>query len=44
MIVLVGRASRTAAILLAPYWIWVSFASILNLRIVQLNAPFVHHG
>jgi tryptophan-rich sensory protein len=44
MIVLVGRASRPAATLLVPYLLWVSFASFLNLKIVQLNAPFVHHG
>jgi len=44
MIVLVGRASRPAAALLVPYLLWVSFASFLNLKIVQLNAPFVHHG
>jgi benzodiazapine receptor len=44
MIVLVGRASRPAAALLVPYLLWVSFAAILNLKIVQLNAPFVHHG
>ena len=44
MIVLVGLTSRPAAALLIPYLLWVSFASILNLKIVQLNAPFVHHG
>jgi tryptophan-rich sensory protein len=44
MIVLVGRASRPAAWLLVPYLLWVSFASFLNLKIVQLNGPFGHHG
>jgi tryptophan-rich sensory protein len=44
MIVLVRRASRPGATLLVPYLLWVSFATFLNLRIVQLNAPFVHHG
>ena len=44
MIVLVGLTSRPAAALLIPYLLWVSFASVLNLKIVQLNAPFVHHG
>ncbi len=29
--------SRTAAWLLVPYLLWVLFASLLNLRIVQLN-------
>ncbi len=31
------RVSPTAGWLLVPYLIWVSFASILNLAIVQLN-------
>ena len=44
MIVLVGITSRPAAALLVPYLFWVSFASFLNLKIVELNAPFVHHG
>ena len=44
MIALVGRASRPAAALLVPYLLWVSFASVLNLKIVQLNASFLHHG
>ena len=32
--------SPTAAWLLAPYQAWVTFATWLNWRIVQLNAPF----
>jgi translocator protein len=32
--------STTAALLLVPYLIWVSIASILNWKIVQLNKPF----
>jgi tryptophan-rich sensory protein len=44
MIVLVKRASTTAAALLAPYLVWVSFAAMLNLKIVQLNMPFGHAG
>jgi len=40
LIVLLGRRSRTAAWLLVPYLLWVSFASFLNWTIVQLNAPF----
>ena len=32
--------SRRAAWLLAPYVAWVAFAGWLNLRVVQLNAPF----
>jgi tryptophan-rich sensory protein len=40
LIVLLGRASSSAAALLVPYLAWVSFASVLNWKIVQLNAPF----
>ena len=32
--------SRRASWLLAPYLAWVSFASVLNFKIVQLNRPF----
>lgn len=31
------RVSKTAAVLLLPYWLWVSFASFLNAAIWQLN-------
>ncbi len=31
------RISRAAAALLAPYWLWVSFASALNLAIWRMN-------
>ncbi len=34
------RVSRPAAWLLVPYQTWVTFASILNIAVVQLNAPF----
>jgi tryptophan-rich sensory protein len=44
MILLVKRTSTSAALLLLPYLIWVTFASVLNLKIVQLNAPFGHAG
>lgn len=40
LIVLVGRISRTAALLLLPYLAWVSFAGVLNWTIVGLNGPF----
>ena len=38
--VVVGRRDRIGGFLLMPYLLWVSFASILNLTIVGLNAPF----
>jgi benzodiazapine receptor len=39
-IVLLAQFSATASLLLVPYLIWVSFAAVLNLAIVRLNAPF----
>jgi len=44
MAALVARASRSGAVLLTPYVVWVIFAALLNWKIVQLNAPFVHGG
>jgi tryptophan-rich sensory protein len=32
--------SRLSGLLLTPYILWVSFATVLNLVIVRLNAPF----
>ena len=40
LILFVAPFSPRAAELLAPYLAWVTFASWLNWRIVQLNAPF----
>jgi tryptophan-rich sensory protein len=40
LIVLVARDSRRAAWLLAPYLVWVSFASCLNWTIVHMNGGF----
>lgn len=40
LIVVAGRSSRTASLLLLPYLAWVSFAAVLNLAIVRLNSPF----
>lgn len=34
------RVSRTAALLLLPYLLWVSFAAVLNEAVSQLNGPF----
>lgn len=39
-IIIFARYSKLASLLLLPYLAWVSFAAILNLAIVQLNAPF----
>jgi len=44
LIVLISRGSRAASFLLAPYLAWVSFAALLNWKVVQLNAPFVTGG
>ena len=35
-----SNISSLAVLLLLPYLIWVSFAFLLNLKIVQLNRPF----
>lgn len=40
MIVVTGRDSRSAALLLLPYLAWVSFAGVLNWEIVRLNGAF----
>lgn len=32
-----GRVDRTAAWLMVPYLVWLSFATILNFQILQLN-------
>ena len=40
LIITVAPLSKTAAWLLVPYIIWVSFAACLNYAIVRLNKPF----
>ena len=40
LIIALSRYSKTAGVLLVPYLAWVSFATVLNWTIVQLNAPF----
>lgn len=40
LIVGLWRLSRWASVLLWPYLLWVSVASLLNLATVRLNAPF----
>ena len=37
---LLAPLSRTVSLLLVPYLLWVSFATVLNLAIVRLNQPF----
>jgi translocator protein len=40
MILVTYPLSTTASYLLLPYLIWVSIASVLNLKTVTLNGPF----
>ena len=40
IMLVLGRYSRRACWLLAPYLAWVTFAAALNLAVVRLNAPF----
>lgn len=40
LIVYCGRFSRSAALCLVPYLVWVGFAGALNWAVVELNAPF----
>ena len=40
LIVVLGGQSTLAGVLMIPYLAWVSTAAFLNLRIVQMNAPF----
>lgn len=40
LMVAVAQVSHTGAWLLTPYLAWVTFAGVLNLSVVQLNAPF----
>jgi tryptophan-rich sensory protein len=40
LILVIFRFSRTGALLLTPYLVWVSIATALNQQIVHLNAPF----
>ena len=40
LVVFIAGFSATAAWIIAPYLAWVSFAGLLNWRVVQLNKPF----
>ena len=37
---LLWRLSKVTSLCLVPYFAWVSFAAVLNLAVVRLNAPF----
>jgi tryptophan-rich sensory protein len=43
LIVVLAPISPPASWVLAPYLAWVTFAGVLNLSVVQLNAPFQGH-
>lgn len=40
LILVLRRQARITTWLLLPYLVWVTFAAVLNLEIVRLNAPF----
>jgi len=40
LIVALAPLSKSASWLLVPYLMWVTFAAVLNLEVVHLNAPF----
>lgn len=40
LMIVIGRYSRPAAVLLLPYLLWVSFAGWLNWEIIRLNGAF----
>jgi tryptophan-rich sensory protein len=40
LVIFIGSFSSLGGAFMLPYLFWVSFASFLNLRVVQLNAPF----
>ncbi len=40
LVVVFWRVSRTASLLIVPYLVWVSIATLLNYDIVHLNPPF----
>jgi len=40
MLIMAWRFTPLAGAMILPYFLWVSFAAVLNARIVQLNRPF----
>jgi translocator protein len=43
LILMLGSQSALAGLLIVPYLLWVSTASYLNWRVIQLNRPFARH-
>ena len=39
LIIVIAPYSKPASVLLLPYLVWVAFAAVLNLAVVQLNVP-----
>ncbi len=40
LMVVIGRYSRGASLLLSPYLVWITFAGALNAATVRMNGPF----
>jgi benzodiazapine receptor len=40
LILVLRHCTRTGALLMVPYLLWVSFAAVLNLAVIRLNYPF----
>ena len=40
LVIYIAGIRPLAALVMLPYLAWVTFAGLLNLRIVQLNKPF----
>jgi tryptophan-rich sensory protein len=40
LMLVLGRSARLSALLLLPYFAWVSFAAVLNAAVVRLNGAF----
>jgi tryptophan-rich sensory protein len=40
LVIYIATISSQAALVMLPYLAWVTFAGLLNWRVVQLNKPF----
>lgn len=40
LIIFCSRLSKTSALLLIPYIVWITVAGLLNYQVVELNGPF----